>query len=270
MKEIKEKKTSRTTLTLRTLLRASLRRPAAALLFLAVMMMATTKPAAASCSKASLKGNYGISWGWPQELFAGSGNEAFVVGQLTADGKGNVTGTETVSFENSIQTVSVSGTYTMAASCIGTLSIAPDFFNIYLNSSNDGFQMTLTTTGFEAVGSGIPQVSTTCGLTGKAQKLSLNVVGTLPASSVNKAIVGQLALNGKGKITGTVSINQNYSNSVATVTGTYTEASDCTGTLQITPKGSAALNFNTVFVNGGAELLLVETDSGTVIGGSAQ
>jgi hypothetical protein len=40
--------------------------------------------------------------------------------------------------------------------------------------------------------------------------------------------------------------------------------------MKITPKGSSALNFNTVFVNSGTELLLMETDSGTVIGGTAQ
>jgi hypothetical protein len=97
--------------------------------------------------------------------------------------------------------------------------------------------MTLTTAGFEAVGFALPQVSDTCALTGKTQKLAANIVGTIPGASVNVAIIGQLTLNGKGKVTGTVSINGNYSNSVETVTGTYTEASDCTGTLQITPKG---------------------------------
>ena len=250
----------RTILHLRTL--------TAIVVFLGLMMIA--RPAAAACSKASLKGTYGISWGWPQELYAGTANEAFVVGQITADGKGNLTGTETVSYESSIQTVSITGTYAIASSCTGTISIAPDFFNIYLNSSNNGFQMTLTTAGFEAVGFGLPQVSDTCGLTGKAQKLAVNLVGTIPGSSVNKAIVGELVLSGKGKVTGTVSINANYSNSVETITGTYTEASDCTGTLQITPKGSSVLNFNSVFVNGGEELLLIETDSGTVIGGTAQ
>ena len=266
MSEIKGKSTSgregvrRTTLPLRAL--------TAVLLLLA--MVAIAKPATAACTKASLKGTYGISWGWPQELFAASGNEAMVVGQLTADGKGNLSGTETVSFENSIQTTNVTGTYTVASNCTGTISLAPDFFNIYLNGSNGGFQMTLTTTGFEAVGFGLPQVSETCALTGKTQRLGLNVVGTIPGSSENKAIIGQLNLNGKGRVTGTVSINVNYSNSVETVTGSYTELSDCTGTLKITPKGSAALNFNTVFVNSGTELLLMETDSGTVIGGTAQ
>jgi hypothetical protein len=38
----------------------------------------------------------------------------------------------------------------------------------------------------------------------------------------------------------------------------------------MTPEGSSALHFNTVFVNEGTELLLVETDTGTVIGGTAQ
>jgi hypothetical protein len=262
VKEIKAKPTkiSQVTLHPRTLI--------AVLLLLGVTAIA--KPAAASCTKASLKGTYGISWGWPQEMYAATGNEAMVVGQLTADGKGNLTGTETVSYENSIQTVTVSGTYTVASNCTGKISLAPDFFNIYLNSSNGGFQMTLTTAGFEAAGFAVPQVSTACALTGKTQDLGLNVVGTIPGSSVNVAIIGELVLNGKGKVTGTVSVNGNYSNSVKTVTGTYTVESNCTGTLDITPKGSPELHFNTVFVNSGAELLLVETDSGTVIGGTAQ
>jgi hypothetical protein len=253
------KKKSTVTLSMRTL--------AAVLLFLGSMMIA--KPAAA-CTDASLSGTYGISWGWPQEMYAATGNEAMVVGQLTADGKGNLTGTETVSYEKSIQTVTVTGTYTVAANCTGTISLAPDFFNIYLNGSNHGFQMTLTTKGFEAVGFAVPQVSASCALTGKTQSLGVNLVGTIPGSSVNKAIIGQLVLNGKGAVTGTVSINENYSNSVETVTGTYTVASDCRGTLDITPKGSSELHFDSVFVNSGAELLLIETDTGTVIGGTAQ
>jgi hypothetical protein len=242
----------------------------ASLAVLAFTVFAFAAPSTWACSKTSLKGTYGISWGWPQALYDGNQNEAMVVGQITADGKGNLTGTETVSYLNSIQSVSVTGTYTVAANCTGTLSLAPDFFNFYLNSSSKGFQLTLTTAGFEAVGFGVPQVSATCALSGKAQRLGLNLVGTIPASSENKAIIGQLNLDGSGHVTGTVSINVNYSNSVSTVTGTYTVASDCIGKLEITPAGSAALNFNAVFVNGGKELLLVETDSGTVVGGTAE
>ena len=77
-------------------------------------------------------------------------------------------------------------------------------------------------------------------------------------------------MDGKGNVTGPFRINTNFSNSAVAATGTYTEAFDCAGTLELTPKGSSALNFNSVFVNGEKELLLIETDSGTVIGGTAQ
>jgi hypothetical protein len=62
----------------------------------------------------------------------------------------------------------------------------------------------------------------------------------------------------------------NFTNTKLSVTGSYTEKSDCLGTAQVTPKGSAAMNFNTVEVNGGKELLLIETDSGTFLSGTAQ
>jgi hypothetical protein len=253
------KEVLRTTLHLRTV--------SAVLLFLGLMTIATP---AAACSTASLKGNYGFSWGWPQELYGASGNEGIVVGRMTADGKGNLSGAETVSFENSIQSSTFTGRYSIAANCTGTLSLGTADFNVYLNSSNMGFQLAITNPGLQALGFGLPQISATCALTGKAQKLGANIVGTIPGSSLNKDIIGELNLDGKGHVTGTVSINENYSNTVEAVTGTYTEASDCMGTLQITPKGSSALHFNTVFVNAGAELLLVETDSGTVLGGTAQ
>jgi hypothetical protein len=240
------------------------------LLVLSAVLVIVALPAmskqAAACSNASLKGTYGVEWGWPQEMFGFSGNEGMIVGQITFDGTGTYSGEETVSFENSIETESISGTYSIAANCTGTLGGA---FNIYLNGSNNGFQMAITAPGDQALGFALPQVSDTCALSGKEQRLGLNLVGTIPNSSENKDIVGELELNGKGKLSGTVSINVNYSNTVYTVTGSYTE-SNCTGTLQMSGSGLPALNFNTVFVNGGKELLLIETDSGTVIGGTAQ
>lgn len=54
------------------------------------------------------------------------------------------------------------------------------------------------------------------------------------------------------------------------VTGIYTQKADCLGTAQITPKGFAAMNFNTVEVDGGKELLLIETDNSTFRTGTAQ
>jgi hypothetical protein len=56
----------------------------------------------------------------------------------------------------------------------------------------------------------------------------------------------------------------------ASITGTYTEAANCTGTIEMTPKGSTTLNFAFVVVNAGKELLLVETDSNAAVAGNMQ
>jgi len=49
--------------------------------------------------------------------------------------------------------------------------------------------------------------------------------------------------------------------------GTYTESANCTGTAQFTPSGFRTLNFHFVVVNAGKEILLLETDTNTVVGG---
>jgi hypothetical protein len=46
--------------------------------------------------------------------------------------------------------------------------------------------------------------------------------------------------------------------------------SGCIGTAKITPEGSAATNFYTVAVDGGKELLLIETDNNSFLTGIAQ
>jgi len=45
---------------------------------------------------------------------------------------------------------------------------------------------------------------------------------------------------------------------------------DCQGTLQMTTPEGLPTNFNTVTVNGGTELFLLETDSDTFVSGTAQ
>jgi hypothetical protein len=82
--------------------------------------------------------------------------------------------------------------------------------------------------------------------------------------------VGQLILDGKGNISGTATISNNGTISKGPVTGTYTQQTSCLGSAQITPKGFTAMNFNTVDVNGGRELLLIETDTSTFRSGTAQ
>ena len=54
------------------------------------------------------------------------------------------------------------------------------------------------------------------------------------------------------------------------VTGSYTVAKNCRGRAIITPKGRAEMHFSFVVVDGGNEMLAVETDADTVVSGTLQ
>jgi len=49
------------------------------------------------------------------------------------------------------------------------------------------------------------------------------------------------------------------------VTGSYSVSSDCIGKATITPKVGSALNFSFVVVEGGKELMAIETDTDRVV-----
>ena len=51
------------------------------------------------------------------------------------------------------------------------------------------------------------------------------------------------------------------------VTGSYTVAKNCRGRATITPKGRSEMHFSLVVVDGGNEMLAVETDADTVVSG---
>jgi hypothetical protein len=75
------------------------------------------------CSNASFKGSYGASCGG----FVGDSPLA-VIGVLTADGNGNISGVETLSVNGVITSgVTLTGTYTVNADCTGSIeTTAPD------------------------------------------------------------------------------------------------------------------------------------------------
>lgn len=241
-------------------------------LTLAVLIFAAIAitPASATCSNATLKGAFGYYHRKP-----GGGSAQGVVGQIVADGQGDLSLSWTLSFNGTISTGTSTGTYAISSNCTGTLTfnnedLAPANFSVVLDNGARGFQIIQTDSGTAQLGFGLAQGTVTCGLTGKKQTFSTNIGGTLFATSAAEAIVGGLMFDGKGNITGRETFSVHGAISEAPVTGTYTQNADCTGTAQITPAGSATTNFNTVVVNGGKELLLIETDNNTLVIGTAQ
>ena len=246
-----------------------MRAPKLTVAFLVLAAIAIS-PAWAACSNATLLGVYGY-----YHVKPGGGFAKGVVGQIIADGQGNLTSSWTLSVNGTIFTGSSLGTYSISNNCTGTLTFiaedqSPADFSIIFDNSAHGFQMIQTDSGTGQLGSGVAQGAVSCGLTGKKQIFATNLGGTLFANSAAEAIVGGLVFDGKGNITGREIFSVDGVISESQVTGTYTQNADCTGTVQITPAGSATTNFNTVVVNGGKQLLFIEIDNNTLVTGTAQ
>ena len=228
-------------------------------------MIAVGSASAASCSNATLNGVWGFT-------FAGSGNGtvATTVGQISFDGKGSESGSQTQSVGGTIKTSTFSGTYSVAKNCTGTV-VGSDgsTTNFVVDDSNKGAQIISTTSGLVYSGFSLAQGTVTCGLTGKKQTLAANLTGTINGIG-QVAAVGQLILDGKGNVSGGGTFSLAGTILPGTISGTYTEGANCTGTTQITPQGLSTLNFSFVVVNGGKEILLIETDSGTTVAGTMQ
>jgi len=227
---------------------------------LVATIMAIDATCVAACTNASVTGVWGFQIGT-------------AVGQFTADGKGDITaGSDTVNQNGTIITQTFTGTYSVAANCTGSLTLnitggGTATTNFVLDSANKGAQIIDTTAGSVAEGPGLAQGTVTCGLTGKKQTFAALLLGKINGGTTI-AYVAQVVLDGKGNVSGSGTFNVGGTFLFTTISGTYTETSDCNGTIQMTPKGSNTLNFAFVVVNAGKELLLVDTDSNASVAGN--
>jgi hypothetical protein len=237
------------------------------LCFCALTIVLAGTPALATCSNTSLSGVFGYLHGRPGTL------SVVVVGQLTFDGQGDISSASWTETNNgSITTGTTTGSYLISPNCTGTLTLNDEdlglsHFNIYLNTGSKMFQM-IQTDPSNQPGFGLAEGTVTCGLSGKKLYLTTNLVGFV--SGVPVDTVGTVTLNGEGNITGTETFTTNGVVKTLAVTGTYTENSNCTGTWQVTPSGGTPTSFNTVVVNNGTGLLLIQTDPSTITAGNAQ
>ncbi len=234
-------------------------------------MIAASSASAASCSNANLSGTYGYLIAG-QALYDNWVVPGDAIGQLTFDGNGNLTAaTETESFDGTIQgPFAGSGTYSVASNCTGTFTITQDglVVNFALDHGNNQFQAIFAAAGTIYPGFAATQGNATCGVSAATKIVAVNLLGTI--NSIGPvSVVGQLALK-NGNITGSGTSSLNGTITAGSISGSYTENPDCTGTLQITPPGStSALNFTSVVVAAN-RVLLMETDSGATVSGTLQ
>jgi hypothetical protein len=241
------------------------------ILFMILVALIAAVPAASAtaCTNATLTGVYGSV----ESGLNGSLEPAASITQVSMDGAGNLTGWQTKSTDGTIVTYTSTGTYQVNSDCTGTVtwinqdgSTRHDDF--YLNSANKGGFLIQTDASHVQSGVFVAQGKTTCTDKGVKKTYSVELTGT-DLSVGQVALGGQLKLNGTGSISGTatLSLDGTIYNSVS-VTGTYTINSNCTGTAQITPQGLSAINLSLVVVDADKEMLVVETDTNTIVSGT--
>ncbi len=237
---------------------------------------------ATTCSNASLSGTYG----WLHGGTASDGTPVTSVSQITFDPTtGTYTGEDIGSHDGVITTESVSATYAVYSNCTGTATVKVDgqlAGKIAFVVTSTGFLSLNVTPGGQRTlaGPGVQQGSPTCTNSGVTGALGFETTGVFVAGAPvigPVAFIGELEFSvnrsGDGVISGHIAGSEDgtmFRFAEEPVTGSYTVGTDCWGTATITPKGMSALNFSFVVVNGGNELLAIETDTDTVVSGSLQ
>jgi hypothetical protein len=220
--------------------------------------------ASASCTNATLVGNYGFTVTGVDS----SGELSASVGQLTADGKGNLTGIFTNSTAGVISSdVALTGTYSVKTNCTGTMTITPSGstatnFSLVVVSSGGQFELVETKAGSSQYGYALAQGKATCTNAGVKNTFGFRGGGyTFPSLAPN-AWAGQVKLDGLGGFTGSESASLGGTIESFSLTGSYSVSSNCTGTM--TFNGSTVTHTNFVIVNGGQSAMHIQTDAGTI------
>jgi hypothetical protein len=234
---------------------------------------ALSSAACATCSNASLSGTYGFL----HDGTDSSGTPATAaVSQITFDSTtGTFTVETTASHDGVIATESTTGTYAVASNCTGT----------GIPAGASPFSFVVTSTGFLALhllseGFALKQGSPTCTNAGVKGIFGFETTGVFLAGAPATgavAFIGKLELtvnpSGEGVISGHVASSEDgtfLTFADEPVRGSYSVDADCRVAATIRPKGRSEMHFRLVVVDGGKEMLAVETDANTVVSGSLQ
>ena len=248
------------------------------LLTLAAFGLATQ--AHAQCSDSALNGTLFYELGGSVAKTGGGTASHEEIGEVTADGNGNLTGSTTTSIAGVTTTLPVTGTYTINANCAGngelvTTANTVDFAIELVNGGGQSqISVTTSTAGEIAQGHFYRAANATGGVcaTGTlsgayAMLLSGGTYTGATRTAYNAAVQatfdGNGGLNFAGEVTSGVTTGASLSG-----TGTYTLNADCSGTAQVAAGLFGTLNYQIARIAGG-EVLFLETDANTTISGIA-
>jgi hypothetical protein len=198
---------------------------------------------AATFSKASLKGSYSFLTNlWTADV---NTNQFAMVGVMTFDGAGKVTGSYTSISLEVFQTGTLGGTYTVNANGTGTINFTKGstaHFAITLNSTAagvaNGLQLLQTNDKHNEVVSGTAVLQSTTAETYSVASLKGNFsfqwnLWTADVSNFQGSVIGMISFDGKG----------NFKDSYKSVVGGVLKTEAQTGTYTVNPDGSGRVSF---------------------------
>jgi len=195
------------------------------------------------------------------------------LGKLVADGMGGVSGQSFASVNGQQTTYTLTGTYTVQPNCAGSISLSnsqtTNTLAFQIVNSGEGMVVAIATSGAVVVGTASRQSAGTsaiqCGTGSLSGGYGYLLTGVAGNSVYTNA--GQFVADGNGN--GSVASVTNVGGNVAqvTATGTYSVASDCSGTARVSNQ-NGTVNYRFAIVRDGQSALFFETDAGATVSGA--
>lgn len=229
------------------------------------VMLCLGSAAWASCTNATVIGHYGFALNGTRII--GTTQMAFALsGQITANGTGLLSGIVTTSTAGAIVNhVPATGSYNILSNCTGggLLEVQGKTYKFSIVVVSGGAQLELAgKQGSILPGFAIAQGSAICSNAGVKGTYGFQFGSPVLRPSVS---LGSIHLDGIREVSGVL-----LTGLTGTLIGTYSIGSNCMGTTSVSLSGlPGSENFNVVVVRGGQELIMMETNSGTVVTGIA-
>ena len=231
-----------------------------------------------SCSTSMVSGTYFYVLAGTV-VSGGQGVPYAALGELVADGSGNISGKSFGSVNGQPGTYSLSGTYSVQGSCTGTISLTDSQGTTALTFQivNNGQGMVVAISNLDEVvtGKAYRQTSQSGSIQCNNGSLSgsygyvLAGVAAASGSTVVYSDSGQVSADGNGNLTSTSVADLGGTVASITGTGTYSVTSTCYGTATITSQAGTG-NYVFAIAQDGQQILFLETDAGTTVGGTGQ
>jgi uncharacterized protein (TIGR03437 family) len=224
-----------------------------------------------SCSNSSVSGPF-------QYSISGFGVSPGVLvpvaysGELTANGSGNIQGSDAISQNGVVNTRTIAANYSVNSDCSGTETVTDSLGNnegldFFVTDQGVKTEFVQTNSGLVISGEGQQVASGTCTASTADGAYGYATEGWFYPGGILAAVAdaGQYTSDGAGHFSGATTTSYAGTIEPRTLSGTYTTNSDCSGTSTFTDSLGNTAHFRSTISPDGQQIYSIETDAGTVI-----